>query len=297
MRQLPSGLAVKLASGVTTLARAWRFTRSDGLVLGITDHDRDLWVDGTKCVASSGLLGQATETDLTLAPGRTSLSGALDVAAITQDDLKLGRWDHAKVEAFLVDWQDDFPPFALWTGTISAVQWRGSGFEIDISGPEAELAREIGRMFQRTCDADLGDIRCGVDMTNPARSATTPLLEMTSDRLLIVTPQATLAMAALKGGKVMFTSGACAGWWTNVADVRSTGGQMGTQWLVHLASPVPIVPQAGDQVRLDLGCDKLFSTCKSRFDNALNFRGCPTMPGNDSVFAGPTPNGNTGGRR
>jgi uncharacterized phage protein (TIGR02218 family) len=33
------------------------------------------------------------------------------------------------------------------------------------------------------------------------------------------------------------------------------------------------------------GCDKAFSTCKKKFDNALNFRGFPHLPGNDVAYS------------
>jgi hypothetical protein len=33
------------------------------------------------------------------------------------------------------------------------------------------------------------------------------------------------------------------------------------------------------------GCDKLFSTCRTKFDNAENFRGFPHMPGNDFTLS------------
>ena len=35
----------------------------------------------------------------------------------------------------------------------------------------------------------------------------------------------------------------------------------------------------GDQFDIIAGCDKLFSTCKSKFSNALNFQGFPHIPG------------------
>ena len=32
------------------------------------------------------------------------------------------------------------------------------------------------------------------------------------------------------------------------------------------------------------GCDKSFATCKAKFDNAVNFRGFPHLPGNDAGY-------------
>lgn len=47
---------------------------------------------------------------------------------------------------------------------------------------------------------------------------------------------------------------------------------------------------AGDAFTVTPGCDKLFATCKAKFNNAVNFRGYPYMPGNDAVMAGPAAN-------
>ena len=41
----------------------------------------------------------------------------------------------------------------------------------------------------------------------------------------------------------------------------------------------------GDAVTLVAGCDKQFATCKSKFDNVVNFRGFPYMPGNDAALS------------
>ena len=45
--------------------------------------------------------------------------------------------------------------------------------------------------------------------------------------------------------------------------------------------------QVGDKARVYLGCDKTFATCIARFDNALNFRGEPHIPGIDSLISYP----------
>jgi uncharacterized phage protein (TIGR02218 family) len=38
---------------------------------------------------------------------------------------------------------------------------------------------------------------------------------------------------------------------------------------------------AGTVVEIREGCDKRFETCVARFDNAVNFRGEPHLPGTD----------------
>ncbi len=51
--------------------------------------------------------------------------------------------------------------------------------------------------------------------------------------------------------------------------------------------PEPIA--AGDTFTVTAGCDKRFATCRDRFDNTVNFRGFPHIPGNDFVVSVPVP--------
>jgi uncharacterized phage protein (TIGR02218 family) len=45
---------------------------------------------------------------------------------------------------------------------------------------------------------------------------------------------------------------------------------------------LPRLPiENGCRVELREGCDKKFATCTERFNNAINFRGEPHLPGND----------------
>lgn len=53
------------------------------------------------------------------------------------------------------------------------------------------------------------------------------------------------------------------------------------------AMPDPIA--AGDTFTVTAGCDKTFATCHDRFDNVVNFRGFPHIPGNDFVIRYPLP--------
>ena len=54
MRAIPAALAAHLATGATTLAFGWKLTRRDGVVMGFSDHDRDLFCDGVTFRAASG---------------------------------------------------------------------------------------------------------------------------------------------------------------------------------------------------------------------------------------------------
>ena len=53
MKTISTALAQPLAGEVTTLATCWKIFRRDRIVLGFTDHVRDLEVDGVTYKAAS----------------------------------------------------------------------------------------------------------------------------------------------------------------------------------------------------------------------------------------------------
>ena len=163
MRDIPNEMAVRIESGAATLCHVWRLERADGVVMGFTDHDRDLVVDGVVCRAASGWSAGAAEGSVGLAAGSSAAAGVLDDAALTDADITAGLYDGATVEVFRVDWQRPDLGVRLWVGTLARIRHETGRFLADLDGPLAALERVVGRTFGRSCDAVLGDRRCGVD--------------------------------------------------------------------------------------------------------------------------------------
>lgn len=164
MRTVPSDLAARLESGATGLCHVWILTRADGVVLGFTDHDRDLVVDGVTCKAASGWTAGASETAAGFAAGQAAAVGGFDDAALTEADLAAGLYDGARVACRVVDWTAPGLSVPLWSARVAAAKVEGGAFTLTLEGPLAALDRVAGRTFGRTCDAAFGDARCGVDL-------------------------------------------------------------------------------------------------------------------------------------
>ncbi|WP_147027552.1 baseplate hub domain-containing protein, partial [Methylobacterium oxalidis] len=75
MRDLSPALAARLASGATTLCQCWSLARRDGLVLGFTDHDRDLAFGGLTYAARSGLAAAEASRELGFAVSGGDVAG------------------------------------------------------------------------------------------------------------------------------------------------------------------------------------------------------------------------------
>ncbi len=163
MRDIPDELAARIESGAATLCHAWIMERADGERLGFTDHDGDLSLDGVVCTAASGWSQGAAETAQGLAAGSLAVAGGLDDAGIVEADLAAGLWDRAAAALWRVDWRRPELRVLVGRGTLSRLRREGEGFTAETEGPLAVLERVVGRTYGRTCDAVLGEARCGAD--------------------------------------------------------------------------------------------------------------------------------------
>ena len=166
MRQIPDELAARIESGASTLCHAWVLKRTDGVELGFTDHDRDLVVEGLACRAASGWTAGAVEGAVGLGCGSAAVAGILDDEAISEADIAAGLYDRAEVALWRIDWRRPDLKVRLWVARLARIRRDGDGFTAELEGPLAALERVVGRTYGRECDAQLGDARCRVDLSN-----------------------------------------------------------------------------------------------------------------------------------
>lgn len=279
MRTLDPALAAHLAGGATTLCYGWRLTRRDGTVLGFTDHDRDLVLDGLILKAASGISSSESAAAEGLAVTGSELTGALTADALTEDELAAGLFDGADIELYLVNWTDPALRLLLRKGTIGEVKREDGRFTAEIRALTDALNQSRGRIFGTRCDADLGDARCGLDLSALSGSGT--VSAVAGGLRFSVDGLSAFAAETLARGRLTFTGGANAGFVTEIKGHTRDGEKA----VLRLWQRPPFDVSVGDGVAVTAGCDKLFATCRDRFANALNFRGFPQMPGNDFVIS------------
>lgn len=283
-----------LATGSTTLCRAWRLARRDGVVSGFTDHDGDLVFDGVTFRAGAGLTARALSQTTGLAVDNTEALGALSGDMLSAEDLAAGRWDGAEVECWLVNWADPAQRMVQFRGTVGEVTRTGAAFRAELRGLTEVLNRPMGRVFQKDCAAALGDARCKVDLDAAAYRAEAVIAQAEAGGRVLVLTLDGFDAGWFDGGAVRFLDGAAAG----LAGTVRRDRRMGNYRHVELVLPPGIAPAAGDRVALGAGCDKRISTCREKFNNFRNFRGFPDLPGEDWLAAYPLRSArNDGGSR
>lgn len=284
MSGFPADLAVHLAGSITTLCRCWAVLRRDGVTLAFTDHDVDLEFEGRVFLAESGLTASAVQQSTGLSVDNSEAMGALSSELISEVDIAAGRYDGAKVTAWLVNWADPGQRMLAFRGELGEVKRVAGAFRAELRGLAEVLNQPQGQVFQAPCSAVLGDRRCGLDLSDPGYHAEAPV-EVVEDGKRFM-------FAALDGfddrwferGRMRVLTGAGAGLIGVVKNDRlSTTGRKLELWERLRAEILP-----GDLLRIEAGCDKRTDTCRLKFDNIVNYRGFPAIPGEDWLTAVPS---------
>jgi uncharacterized phage protein (TIGR02218 family) len=274
MQQISSQLSAHLAGDVMTLATCWRVTRRDGVSQYFTDHDVNVVVDGNTYLARTGIVPSAVTSQAGLAVDNLELEGLLDSESITREALLAGFYDHAELEIFMVNYAAPGDGrLHVKTGWLGEVTLQEGTFVAEVRGISAALQQTIGEVYTPTCRAQLGDARCGKDLTAFTFMGTVDTVE---NEFSFTDAARTEANGYFAYGRISFTSGANTGLSMEIRDFAN--GRFG------LFLPLPNAVQAGDAYSVVAGCDKRIDTCSTRFANAINFRGEPHLPGNDKIL-------------
>jgi uncharacterized phage protein (TIGR02218 family) len=284
MRTIPNEFAARLASGATKLCRCWTIERKDGVVFGFTDHDQELVIGGVSYQAGSGLDAGALQSSTGASVDNSQVTGALSAACITEVDLHSGKYDRARVDCWLVDWERPDLRLLLFRGTFGEIKQSDGKFDVDLRGLSEDLNVPVGRTILRTCDRVLGDGKCRVDLEDPAYSCEVAVGDWFAGAKIECAGLQSFDVDWFKQGHVVWLTGRNVGSTQAIrSDIRrSDGGRVLELW----RNP-PFTPERGERFRVVAGCDKRPETCRSKFSNFYNFRGFPHLPGEDWVAAYP----------
>ncbi len=170
-------MATHIAQETTAFATVWRVTRKDLTVFTYTDHDVDIITDVDDPAGQTSPLTYIAKIGFT----RTTLtsSGAMNVdsvdmlshidgASLTEQDLRAGKWDHATVEMYLVNFLSVTDGvIKLRKGTLGEMSLKDDIYFAEFRSLTQSLAQVIGERATPGCRANLGDARCKVDLQPP----------------------------------------------------------------------------------------------------------------------------------
>ncbi|GGY53235.1 DUF2163 domain-containing protein [Parvularcula lutaonensis] len=282
MKSIDAHTKDRLSRQGAATAHAVRLFRTDGAITALTDWNRDLTFGGIVHHSEPGLTVESLQHTADLAPDFGAFTTSLSEQGITENGLARGLYARIRAEIWRVDGEDPDARLLLSVGTIGEIERTGDRLSLEFRGLSQALAKPTGRVYQKSCDAQLGDARCGVDLTQAAHTASGTIVQF-SGLSLDVSVLPLWDPADFAFGTLIVESGELSGARRAIRASRAvTGGLSLTLWE---QLPGPLAP--GDTVRLSVGCDKEFATCKARFQNHERFRGFPTIPGMDVLVVQP----------
>ena len=270
MKSIPALLLAHMQGSVTTLCTMWKITLTNGTVKTFTDLDQDVVYGGLTYLASTGYTASAVDSSSQLNPDNMELEGFLQSPTITDADIHSGIWDYAEILVFEVNYVDPtMGANILRSGTLGEVKGGRSKFTVEIRGLMQAYSRTIVRLTTKECNADLGDTRCKIVLSAWTVAGT---VSSVATNRTITTTGFTQAAQWFTGGKLTFTSGLNIGLSMEVK--QSTGN------VLELHEKMPFAIAAGDTFSVYAGCSKRFEEdCRVKFNNVVNFRGFPHLPG------------------
>jgi uncharacterized phage protein (TIGR02218 family) len=257
------------------------------VVYGFTDHDRDLVFDGTAFEAAAGFTASEIKDTVGLSVDNLEVTSALSSLKLAEPDLAAGLYDDAKVEIFRVNWQETNQRVLMRSGSLGEVKRSGTLFTAEVRGLAHYLQQPKGRLYQYTCDADLGDARCKINLNLAAYRGLGVVAAVLGERRFTATGLSSFATDWFTRGLLTFTSGAANGQRIEVKSHALIGGVVTIEAWAAVRQPL----LTGQTFTITAGCGKTLETCKAKFSNAVNFRGFPHMPGNDFVTQVARPKG------
>lgn len=362
MKTISSALQTHLGTALRTTCTLWKVTLANGTVIGFTDFAQDINYNGVTYQAQSGATPSSISTNEKMSVDNLELMGFLESPSITDQALMAGTWDYALVQIYLVNYNDlSMGTLLLKQGYLGEIKTGRHNYTAELRGLTQVLQQSIGYTMGELCNADLGDSRCQVVMSNFQKSGSITsvtngrafkdstrtesqaptvlyVTNITQANPAVVTTSATCpfgtgeqvlfqniqGMTELNGytfyvetidsthfsieidsrhltgftggvvgtsagtvqdqpmgwwdyGKLTFTSGQNNGVSKEVRSCDSTGNFMMQEYF-----PLPVA--VGDTYTITPGCSKLVDTCRSKYNNVINFRGFPFIPGQDKLF-------------
>lgn len=249
-------------------------------MFGFTDHDQDIAFDGTTFEAATGFTGSDIRASLGLGVDNLDVTGALRSDRLNEADLAAGLFDDASIEIWRVNWANTDQRVLMVKGAVGEVRRGEAAFTAELRSLAHYLSQPQGRVFQYACDADLGDVRCGVNLNDAANKGSGTVSVASTAYFFSATGLSAFADGWFTGGLLSWTGGSNNG---RSMEVKRHV-QLGSVAEIELWRSMPESVDLSDTFTITAGCDKTFPTCKAKFSNVDNFRGFPHMPGNSYLI-------------
>lgn len=266
----------------TTLARCLRIERRDSVVIALTDHDADLMINGIYYQSTIGYTPSAISMQDRGVVNTVDVEGILSMAGVSRKDIAAGLFDGAQIFIFEVNYEDlSQGILPLMSGFWGECQLYDNHYVAEFRSLSQVLQNTVGELYSTTCRAQFGDQRCRVNLAELACEGVVHQIKNAASFIAAGFEQPAnyfqYGLLTWKQGKNTHLS-------MEIKYFTPAENQMNSFQLVQ---PMPYPIEVGDIFCVVPGCDQSLFTCKNKFNNVVNFRGEPFIPGLDQMLKTP----------
>ena len=276
-KAVPPQIQTMLDTGCSTLAYCWLITTEDGEQLGFTDSDADLQISNITYKAVQGYSGVALQSTASSSIDNTSVSFLLNFEGTEEDKLLSGAYDFADIEIFLVNYLSVASGIIrLKKGFIGEIKIDDVKATANIIGLTQKLEVPALEYYSNNCRATLGDSKCKFVFAASPFITTGNITNVFNNRAFNTDITGSAVNDFYKYGIIEWTSG------LNIGRKAEVKTYLQTNSYIELFDEMFSNLAFNDSFILKAGCDKKLQTCKNKFNNIVNFRGEPFIPGRDA---------------
>jgi len=291
-KSIQYGLLQHYQKSQTTLARCLRIERQDGKVIAFTEHDVDINMDGVNYQSAAGYTPTAISIQDKGRVNTVDVEGILSIAGVSRDDIAAGLFDGAKLFVFEVNYEDVSQGILpLMSGFWGECQLQDNHYVTEFNSLSQVLQQTVGELYSTHCRAQLGDKRCGIQLAQLTYEGVVAEVHANLPNQFMAAGF-DQADQYFQYGMVTWQQGSNAGLSMEIQSFQAVKQQDATEEesycsIFQLVQPMPYAIQVGDIFSMIPGCDKSLTMCKARFNNVVNFRGEPFIPGIDHMLKTP----------
>jgi len=240
-------------------------------MIGFTSLDRDITIDGVIYYGNVAITPTAVTEDMDINDNNLEISGFIVGSLISDIDIRLGKFNGQKVEAFIGDFVAGSKVKTLvkgdWGGaTKDPLKWQAT-VNTDADKLDTPLTNVLSPYCRWT--GRLDNPRCGVNKSAFAISGeiTGGISNRTFNTDMTIAKPRIFNWSS-GGGYLIATTGNNAGFKLDIDNVNESGV------ITTLRFP-PYTWEVGDEVTIYPGCDGSFSMCKNDYGNSNRWGGIP----------------------
>ena len=258
-------------------------------IVSFTDSTSPINIDNILYTPYEGFTRSAATMNSDMSVDTIDLTGIVGTISggvtITVADVLAGRFDMAEMRVFQVNYED-LTMGRMWLkrGWLGVVSVEDDIYTAELRGMTQLLQTQTIELYSATCRYDLGDSRCGFNLSGNMPDATPATVTgsvtgVTDNRIFFDTGRSETTDNIFKYGLLTWTTGENAGLSMEVKEYTFISSN------ISLVRAMPFTIVNGDDYVVYKGCNKIFQEhCIDKFSNGIRFGGYPFLPGEDELL-------------